>query len=475
MLSSYAPAIALVAGISLFGMLAVVGDLVIQSAIWNTPHSWPIGGDPLHAMDYHVVAEIGLIALILLIITGLATGFINLSSLHSLYASRLSRAYLGATNISRLRAKKGITDSDGADYIDVSRYQQHASASPLHLINVTLNETLNRQASSLVDRDRKGVPMIFGPEGLFVDPAHGDSPKTRHQDAQPSFFDWETLRERHVESLSVGQLCAISGAAASPGMGARTSLGTSLALTFANIRLGYWWDVHDLLRGPRALKDDFLYVAWLMATRVLRTYFYLGNEMLGRYSRDYRRVYLSDGGHFENSAAYELLRREVKAMLVCDNGADPEYHFEDLQNLVRKARIDLGLELRVAEARTVTELFGAEASTMFLNADGGAWRKSAANRDSKGFVLLIEVFADGADEPQSRLLWLKPCLMPDMPEDLVGYAVAHPDFPQQTTGDQFFDEAQWESYRMLGCVITDKLLSNSLFGRDLVRRAMPAG
>ncbi|MBI3694113.1 MAG: hypothetical protein HY238_04645, partial [Acidobacteria bacterium] len=30
------------------------------------------------------------------------------------------------------------------------------------------------------------------------------------------------------------------------------------------------------------------------------------------------------------------------------------------------------------------------------------------------------------------------------------YAAEHPDFPQQPTSDQFFDEAQFESYRRLG-------------------------
>ena len=29
----------------------------------------------------------------------------------------------------------------------------------------------------------------------------------------------------------------------------------------------------------------------------------------------------------------------------------------------------------------------------------------------------------------------------------------HPDFPQQPTADQFYDEAQWESYRKLGLEI----------------------
>ena len=30
------------------------------------------------------------------------------------------------------------------------------------------------------------------------------------------------------------------------------------------------------------------------------------------------------------------------------------------------------------------------------------------------------------------------------------FAERHPSFPQQTTGDQFFDEAQFEAYRQLG-------------------------
>jgi hypothetical protein len=36
------------------------------------------------------------------------------------------------------------------------------------------------------------------------------------------------------------------------------------------------------------------------------------------------------------------------------------------------------------------------------------------------------------------------------PLDVLNYQVANPDFPQQGTGDQFFDEEQWEAYRRLG-------------------------
>lgn len=38
----------------------------------------------------------------------------------------------------------------------------------------------------------------------------------------------------------------------------------------------------------------------------------------------------------------------------------------------------------------------------------------------------------------------------DEPTDVRSYAASHRAFPQETTLDQFFDEAQWESYRKLG-------------------------
>ena len=48
------------------------------------------------------------------------------------------------------------------------------------------------------------------------------------------------------------------------------------------------------------------------------------------------------------------------------------------------------------------------------------------------------------------LLLVKPTLLGDEPSDVLQYAANHPRFPQEPTSDQFFDEAQWESYRALG-------------------------
>lgn len=57
--------------------------------------------------------------------------------------------------------------------------------------------------------------------------------------------------------------------------------------------------------------------------------------------------------------------------------------------------------------------------------------------------------SDGAGPREGWLIYVKPTLTGEEPADVLHYANANPSFPQQTTADQFFDEAQWESYRRL--------------------------
>ncbi len=49
-----------------------------------------------------------------------------------------------------------------------------------------------------------------------------------------------------------------------------------------------------------------------------------------------------------------------------------------------------------------------------------------------------------------RLYYVKPVLTPDDPVDLHEYRKGSATFPHESTADQFFDEAQFESYRELG-------------------------
>jgi hypothetical protein len=204
------------------------------------------------------------------------------------------------------------------------------SFAPLHLINVTVASTVD-PAEQLVQRDRKGLPMAVCPVGFWIDgrrfafevDAPGDAPGTP----------------------SVGQWVATSGAALATGLGRNTSLGLSLLLVAANVRLGTWW------RCPGAATTERSTRWYARVGRfVFGTQADLMDELQARSFGLHRRLqYLSDGGHFENTGVCELLRpgRGVGFIFATDSGADEDYPFSDLAILIRLVRIDYGIELEV--------------------------------------------------------------------------------------------------------------------------------
>lgn len=463
--------IALVAAILLYALLAIAVDVGVQALAFDGPewtrtdywkggnYSWSSSPPYFNSMFWT-----WLMISVMFFITGSFPAFLNLSSLHGLYGTRLTRAFLGAGNVVRLRNKSsGPTDSDPGDQIPMAAYQHAAMSNqtfaPFHLVNTTLNETVSPTRSQLLERDRKGVPLVFAPEGAFL------AARSKQDEA----ISWKELDQ--AEALSVGQLCAISGAAFSSGMGMNTTLGGSLMLVFANIRLGYWWHVRDALAQslpPYTPPNTIL--AWLWR-RIPPTYAHLLLEMFGMYFRSGDYVNISDGGHFENTGAYEMLRRKVPTILVCDNGQDHACAFEDMENLIRKARIDLGMEISVPSHSEVARIIDAAGAQLFLNTDSGDWRDgllaraplgSSAPASQKAFCLLLKVVDCSDPNWKGHILWMKPCLFDGVPEDVLGYGRRNPNFPQQSTLDQFFDEAQWESYRKLGFTMGSKLLTETV-------------
>ncbi|MNT19692.1 hypothetical protein D3C72_1549600 [compost metagenome] len=187
-------------------------------------------------------------------------------------------------------------------------------------------------------------------------------------------------------------------------------------------------------------------------TGLFRTQYYLGCELAARFHGTRRGwQYLSDGGHFENTAVYELLRpeRRVALIVLCDCGCDADYRFKDLANLIRLARIDFGLEIVVDTAAASDPVL----KTVFGTLDDFAADASPESRTKVGLLLNAYVAGQGGAPdapPVTRIILLKPRLTPTAPADVRQYGAVHRDFPQQGTADQFFDEAQWESYRALG-------------------------
>ena len=77
-------------------------------------------------------------------------------------------------------------------------------------------------------------------------------------------------------------------------------------------------------------------------------------------------------------------------------------------------------------------------------------------RMSLAHASLAKITYRGSDQ-ESWLLYIKPTLTGDEPTDILQYHGQHNNFPHEPTIDQFFDEAQWESYRRLGQHIGDEL------------------
>ena len=54
---------------------------------------------------------------------------------------------------------------------------------------------------------------------------------------------------------------------------------------------------------------------------------------------------LSYGGHFEDLALYEMVRRRCRPIIVIDGDQDRARGFDDLGNAVRKIWVDLGVRI----------------------------------------------------------------------------------------------------------------------------------
>lgn len=430
------------AGVAIFALTATAWALAVVWMQWLGAVPEPAQvSDGSHAglLVWLTVTMVALAAL-----TGQFPSFINLSSLQSFYGSRLTRAYLGASNGARFgvktdRRKASVADpelQDGvavADYLAPGTEPALATLAPMHLINVTLNNTVD-PGEQLVQRDRKGEPLLVTPLGFSV---NGE------------FRNFPTLQPRYEieRTLSVGQWIGTSGAAFSTGIGRQTSLGLSLLLGAANVRLGTWWE-----SGAGA--DPVAGWPLQVLRAMFKTQMYLVNEFTAKFHGLRRRwQYLSDGGHFENTALYELLRpsRNVSFVIACDNGADPGYDFEDLANLIRLLRIDMGIELEIdAGVRDDPLLHGLIGVPDDFRAGLPHAGTAAAVDAPEPVALLLRAHPGGSARPSCWVLMIKPRVRRDSAVDVVQYALGHPAFPQEPTADQFFDEAQWESYRKLG-------------------------
>lgn len=349
---------------------------------------------------------------------------VNTFSLHAMYRSRLIRSYLGASN--PRRRPNPFTNFDPGDNFSMEDAPADGSA-PLHIVNIALNVVATKK---LAWQQRKA-------ESFTVSALHSGSFRVGYR---------PTKEYAGTNGISLGTAMAISGAAASPNMGYHSSPILSLVMTFFNARLGWW------LPNPGP-KGKYL---WAKNSPVF-SLFPLLNESLGQTTDESRWVYLSDGGHFENLGLYEMVLRRCKRIIVVDGSADPAFNFEDLGNAVRKIFIDLGVPIDLDPAK---------------NADPASLPPSVSlqhgsnSHNRHWFVMTIRYSCvDGTPAGEDgTLLYIKASLNENEPADVTQYAKTHPEFPHESTANQFFNEAQFESYVRLGTHVVEEIMTGGAGG-----------
>ncbi|WP_312512443.1 patatin-like phospholipase family protein [Massilia sp.] len=345
---------------------------------------------------------------------------INKFSLYMLYRNRIVRAFFGASN--RARRPHPFTGFDPADDVLLSdlRYQR-----PYPIVNTSLNFVGGEE---LAWQTRRTASFAFTPRwcGYELSSAPGvNSGCYRPTDEYASRAgvggsDDDT-------GVRLGMAVALSGAAASPNMGAHSSAPLNFLMTMFNVRLGRWC--------PNPQRNT-----WTSASPPIGLFSLLA-ELFGQADADAGYVHLSDGGHFDNLGIYELVRRRCKLVIALDVGSDRQLAFEDLGNTIRRCGTDLHVRIDL----DVSRLDAASNGLCGASCAAGRIRYSLADRGA----------TDGV------ILYIKPAIVGSENADLLNYRRLHPDYPHESIADQWFDEAQFESYRALGCHIVDCALGEA--------------
>ncbi len=368
---------------------------------------------------------------------------INEFSMHNYYRNRLVRCYIGASD--RHRRPNPFTGFDMRQHnvrisdLTTATPEDPASekpgiekqrikdadlgkpyAGPYYLVNTTLNLVAG---NNLAWQQRKASSFVFSPlySGYEV---WKESKQRVTKNLKKNGF---RPTAEYKDGLSLGTAMAVSGAAVNPSMGHFSSPAVSFLMTIFNVRLGLW------LGNPRHQKS------WAKPGPVAGLA-YLLFELFGMTNDQRRFVNLSDGGHFENLGLYELVRRRCRFIIVGDGGQDIDMKFGELGNVIEKCRTDFGIEIDIK----VDPLCGDPDST---------W---CGQHCAVGTIRY-----DRQDPGQDGLLlYIKSSLTGDEPRDVLSYAAQNEAFPNQSTADQWFDEAQFESYRALG-----EHIIHSIFGK----------
>jgi hypothetical protein len=262
----------------------------------------------------NTLTAFGVVALVVAVASTFYTN-INQVGLHRYYRDRIIETFMPS--------QSAVTDvtstySPKADELLLSQLYGTSvnSGGPYPIINTNV----------ILARDKNRKHRARGGASFSFTPLYTGSEAT-------GWAATDSFRKRQG-GVQLASAIATSGAAANSNAG-YTGLGItrdrliSLVMMLLNVRLGLWLGNPNpkfgSARAPTHAYPGFPYA-------------FCG---LGHTS-DSGFVELSDGGHFENLGIYELARRKVGLIIVCDGEADKEISYAGLLSATRRIHEDFG-------------------------------------------------------------------------------------------------------------------------------------
>jgi hypothetical protein len=364
-------------------------------------------------------------------------------SLHPFYRRQLARAF-AVRRVGR----------DGVDVAEpypddemtlLSTYAKPQDGFPAVAFAATANITGQ-------DRDPPGRPAV--PFMLAHDYIGGPATGWVRTD-----FLQELAGRRVQADLTVEAAMAISGAAFASAMGSQTRF-YEVFLAIANARLGAWLPNPYFVSLKLANLDNWT-IPGLPSKRRLS---YFAREIFAIHPSTGRMLLCTDGGHYDNLGLVELLRRRCKTIVCIDASGASQPLGDALAGAITLAREELGVEITLTnqafdlvsggrDELAPSQPFAALNSRLSKDpvTIGTITYPELTRRPGKGG-------ASGCcrAKPSGQLVFAQAVLTPDAPYQLLDFPQIDPGFPNDSTGDQFFNAGQFDSYQRLGQFIGNK-------------------
>ncbi len=383
---------------------------------------WTWGADQLWRFRFMLVC------LGVFLVAGLFVN-LNATSIHGFYRDQLAKMWIGEPVLD------GPASAKAAGELRLKDLNATERGLPYQLVNCTLNFFRGPYVLLLLGLPGKRALRAEAPSARFV------LAKRYCGSDQLGFAKTE---EYMGGKYDLANAMAVSGAAVSPSLFG--NLFVAFLLLLFNFRLGQWLENPGkrTRRGGGSARPRPRFRLPPATIPVAFEHLFRGPD--GR-----RYCFITDGGHHENLGVEPLLKRRCRVVIVSDAGADPECKLEELLRVIRRNRIDDGILF-----------YGIGRGRQPLVLDPLIPHPETKLSDCHFLVAKIRYpsagyLGPGENLPRGYLVYLKSSFDGDEEADLIQYRKCNPEFPHDSTLDQFYDECRFESYRQLGYHIASRV------------------